>query len=220
MRNINKIVIFDWGGVVESHYDGEYNCFSSKIDIINRLNSEIKILDEKAIIDEWEECNYDKNGKCISEVNNKEDIQNWFERIKRKFNLNCSYDAFYKVYQEESEKIEYYKDVVNFAHSLKDKCLIGILSNLSSLDKSRIDKHYDLSKFDYVWLSFDMNCRKPNGEIYEKVEDECKIDPKNILFIDDVKENIVPAQKRGWITCNAEGHEIDKIKKCVEEFLL
>ena len=37
MRNENKIVIFDWGGVVESHKEGEYNYLNAKIDIINSL---------------------------------------------------------------------------------------------------------------------------------------------------------------------------------------
>lgn len=45
----NKIVIFDWGGVVESHFQGEYNCYSAKIDIINRLNEQTKTLDADTI---------------------------------------------------------------------------------------------------------------------------------------------------------------------------
>ena len=218
MKNTNKIIIFDWGGVVESHHKDEFNVFTSKINIINRLNPETK-LDDSFIIDTWNECNYNENGICISEINNQADIHNWFEQIKTKFNLTCTYQEFYKVYQDESDKIEYYKKVVDLAHILKSYCLIGILSNLSKLDKNRIDKHYNLSKFDYVWLSFKLNCKKPNEEIYIKVENECKIKPENILFIDDVENNIITAQKRGWKTCLANGHQIDKIKMAIENFL-
>lgn len=31
----------------------------------------------------WNECNYDGNAKCISEMYKKQDIQEWFERIKK-----------------------------------------------------------------------------------------------------------------------------------------
>lgn len=215
----NKIVIFDWGGVVESHCKSEYNYYSAKVDIINRLNEQTRILDANTICKKWDECNYDENDKCISEVNSKEDIQKWFERIKLKFDLKCDYNEFYKIYQEESNKIKYYKDVVDFAHSLKKECKIGILSNLADIDKERIDKHYDLSKFDYVWLSFELTYRKPKKEIYEIVANDCKLNPNNILFIDDKEENFEIPKKMGWKVIQATGHELDKIKNKVYEFL-
>ena len=218
MRDKNRIVIFDWGGVVESHREGEYNVFNARTDIIKSLIG--NKLSENAITKKWNECNHDENNKCISEIYKKEDIQKWFERIKKSFGIQCNYDEFYAMYQEKFDKIEYYKDVVKFAHSLKYKCKIGILSNLSILDKNRIDKHYNLSKFDYVWLSFEMECKKPKEEICIKVENDCKIEPTNILFIDDVMENLIPAQKRGWNICNADGYEIEKIKNTVENFLI
>lgn len=213
-----KIVICDWGGVVESHKNGEYNCFNAKVNVINRLAK--NKLDSDSIIEECSRCNYNnETNKHIGETNSKYEIQKWFNRQKERFDLQCGYEEFYNVYQEEFDKVEYYKDVVKFVHSLKDKCKIGILSNLCSIDKPRIDKHYNLSKFDYVWLSFEMNCRKPNEEIYIMVENACKIEPKNILFIDDARQNVKAAQKRGWNVCLADGHELDKIKQSVDEFL-
>ena len=219
MNNKNKIVIWDWGGIVSSHHKGEYNCYTSRIDTINRLNEKTKELDDETICKMWDECSRDENGKYISEVIISEDIQKWFERIKLKFDLKCDYNEFYKIYQEESNKIKYYKDVVDFAHSLKNECKIGILSNLADIDKERIDKHYDLSKFDYVWLSFELTYRKPKKEIYEIVANDCKLNSNNILFIDDLTENINVAKKRGWNTCLATGLELDKIKESVYEFL-
>ena len=219
MYNNKKIVIFDWGGIVESHFKGENNCYTAKVDILNRLNEQTKTYSEENIISKWSECDNDENGKGIGEVNDDIDVQKWFERIKLKFNLKCDYDEFFKVYQEESDKIKYYKNVVEFAHSLKSKCKIGILSNLMALDKIRIDKHYNLSKFDYVWLSFELNCRKPNEEIYKIVEEQCKISKENILFIDDKLENIEAAQRRGWNVCLASALEFEKIKESVYVFL-
>ena len=51
------------------------------------------------------------------------------------------------------------------------------------------------------------------------VEEDCKIKPENILFIDDSKENIEAAKKLEWNTCNAYGYKLDKIKEKVEQFL-
>ena len=219
MLNDEKIVILDWGGVVESHFQGENNCYSAKVDIINRLNEQTKKFDATTICKKWIECDYDQNGRCISEVNSREDIQKWFERIKLKFDLKCDYNEFYAVYKEESDKIKYYKEVVDFAHSLKNKCKIGILSNLADIDRERIDKHYDLSKFDYVWLSFDLKCKKPNQKIYDIVVNDCKLNPNNILFIDDKEDNLEIPKRMGWQILQATGHDLDKIKEKVYEFL-
>lgn len=219
MLDNEKIIIFDWGGIVESHFENEYNCYTAQINIVNRLTKSFENLEQGNILKEWKECSHDENGQSISESNDVEEIRKWFERLKLKFDFNCDYDEFYKVYQEESEKIKYYKDVVEFAHSLKDKCKIGILSNLAWIDSNRIDKQYDLSKFDFVWLSFKLNCKKPNERIYEIVEEQCKIPNNHILFIDDSIENLQVAHKRGWNVCLATALEFNKITKSVNDFL-
>ena len=219
MVNDEKIVIFDWGGIVESHFEGEYNCHTAQIDVVNLLRKDQETLNPDYILEKWEECAYNENGKSIVEYSDFEETKKWFERFKLKFNLKCDYDEFYKAYQDESEKIKYYKEVVEFAHSLKDKCKIGILSNLAWADKTRIDKHYDLSKFDYVWLSFELNCKKPDERIYEIVEKDCQLPTNKILFIDDSPANIKVAQKRGWNTCLTTALAFDKMKESVNNFL-
>lgn len=212
---MEKVVLFDWGGIVESHRSGEYNFFTATENMIKTLtNNQYK----KDIIEEWNRCNK-VTDKLITEINNMEDINLWFNNLKNSFNFDCSFEEFVKIYKYEYSKVIYYKDVVEFAHSLKNKCKIGILSNLCFLDKERINLHYDLSKFDYVFLSFELKCKKPDKQIYEKVEKQLQIENKNILFIDDKKENIDAANNRGWTTCMAYGYELDKIKKSVNDFL-
>lgn len=143
----------------------------------------------------------------------------WFERIKKEFNLTCDMDEFIKIYYEQGSKVKYYSKVVEFAHHLKSKCKVGILSNLMLLDRKRIDSQVMLDKFDYIWLSFEMGCKKPSNEIYQKVEEKCKMNPEQILFIDDTLENILAAKKRGWQTIQATGYAFEKIKKGVHQFL-
>lgn len=62
--------------------------------------------------------------------------------------------------------------------------------------------------------------RKPNRKIYQYVLNNIKIEPENILFIDDDTNNILMAKECGWNTCQAFGYELDKIKKAVHEFLI
>ena len=209
--NYNKIVIFDWGGIIESHREGEYNVDTAIENLIKQFNP----TESKNIVERY----YSRSVQFG--VNDIRDIKEnkWFEQIKEEVSLKCTAQEFYDYYIKEFDNIEYYKDVVEYAHSLKEKCQIGILSNLGYLDKQRLDKQVELKKFDYVWLSFELKCRKPDKKIYKIVEKDCKIKPGNILFIDDSKENIETAKQLGWNTCNAYGYELDKIKEKVKEFL-
>lgn len=215
-RKNNKIIIFDWGGIVESHREGEYNCNMAISNMMKRFNI---IIDEKEIISKYSSCRKDEFGRQNSTVNDIEDIKKWFLRVKQEFGLTCEFEEFCKVYEEEHFKVYYYQEVATFAHSLREKCNIGILSNLIWLDKRRIDYQMKLEKFDYVWLSFEIESRKPDEKTYEIVEKECKISPENILFIDDTMENLLVAQKRGWNICWANGYELEKIKECVHQFI-
>lgn len=214
--NNQKLIIFDWGGVIESHKDGEYNINKALISLFKRLNSKLQ---EEQIIEIYNECSIDNNGSYISEYDNINDVENWFNRLKEKLNLNCSFNEFCKIYEEETSKVDYYKDVIEYAHSLKQYCNIAILSNLNYIDKKRIDMQVNLKKFDYVFLSFELKCRKPNSRIYEIVEETYNTNPNNILFIDDQDKNIASARKRGWNTCMAYGYELNKIKEAVNNFL-
>lgn len=206
MYNKNKIVIFDWGGIIESHREGEYSLNTAITNFIKHFNNKVN---ENNLIERYFDV-------CTGQVKegNKEDT--WFNKIRIEFDLQCNEDEFY---EEEFNRIEYYKDVVEYTHSLKSKCKIGILSNLGKVDIARLDKQVDLKVFDYVWLSCELKCSKPNEKVYKIVEKDCSISPNNILFIDDVQKNLEPAKERGWKTCNAYGYELNKIRNSVEKFI-
>jgi len=212
----NKIVIFDWGGIVESHREGEYSLFKVLTNILQTFNPKVK---ENEVIQGWKECSKDKNGIEIGATNDIKQIKGWYERVQEKFSFKSDFTTFQKIYHKEFAKIHFYQDVVELEHKTKERCKVGILSNLMLLDKERINAQVNLSKMDYVWLSFEMEAKKPEKKIYEMVQQECKIEPQNILFIEDTEENIKTAQSMGWNTCKAYGYEIDKIKQSIEAFL-
>ena len=202
-----KLILFDWGNIVESHTTG-YTCY----DAFNDL---------------FKACGYTGNdnvfnslGKyklsCISTI---DDFEKIYNQIANDYNFRTTYDKFIKLYKEIFYKIDYYEEVAEYEKSLKDQCYIGILSNLTVFDKERLDRQVDLSKYDYVFLSFEMNCEKPSREIYEKINDTVFFEPQNILLIDDSQKNIDVAKEFGWDAFKATGLELEKIKLYCEKFI-
>ena len=213
MKKCNKIVIFDWGGVIENNNQSYYNISKAIIDIMRKYKC--KLTDQEIL----EVCT---NGKKLFNTFIDDDEQttiDWFNEIKDKLNIDCNYDEYKNAYYEYGKKIPYHKDVVKFAHSLRDKCYIAMFSSLVKLDEARINEQVNLSSFDYIFLTYKMGFSKPNSKAFEYIENTVKINPENILFIDDTQINIDEANKRKWKTCMADGFEFEKIKRSVEEFL-
>jgi len=213
---MDKLVIFDWGGIVESHRDGEYNVFNARRDTIHYFRKDLT--DEEIKIG-YQRIANNSHAENVSKYNSLVLVEEWFKVLKNEFSLECNFKEFLKIYLEMHDKIHYYKEAVEYAHSLKGKCKIAILSNLMYIDKDRINKQFNLSKFDYVWLSFEQESKKPEEKIYEIVEKDSNFLPENILFIDDLERNLTIPNKRGWNTCQAFGYELDKIKQAVNNFL-
>lgn len=211
---MNKVVIFDWGGIVESHEYDMKDLNDAKIRMIKRIDSS---LSDEEILSKW--VNKTSDGVNIGTVSDLKEVKRYVEFLQKSLGINISYEDFVNLYEEEFKAVKYYKDVVDYAHSLKSRCKIAILSNLMYFDKKRINDQYDLSKFDYVYLSFEIGMRKPDEKIYKYVLDDLKVKPEDILFIDDDYQNILAAKRCGWNTCLAFGYELDKIKKSVDDFL-
>lgn len=55
-----------------------------------------------------------------------------------------------------------------------------------------------LNQFDRAYVSGRMKLIKPDPAIYAAVEQDCGIDPAELLFVDDRAENIAAAAARGW----------------------
>ena len=203
----SKLILFDWGNIVESHTTG-YSCR-----------------------DAWDklflECGYEGPEKIfgllgkyrLTCIKNSNEFAKIYEQIKSEFSLNKTYEEFVDIYKKTFENIDYYKEVALYETSLKDKCYIGILSDLTIFDIDRLDKQVNLSLYDYVFLSCKLGLKKPEVEIFQKVQSQLSFAKKDILFIDDRSDNIQTAKDFGWNTLQATGLELDKIKQKCQEFL-
>lgn len=213
---MDKIVIFDWSGVIMHKDPIENNDKQAVISTIKSFNN--SLTDDEAW-DVYIKALVDENGQYISTQNDNESILKWIDRLNHIGNLNATEEEFNKRFILEYSKVGYYKDLVEYIYSLKDKCKIAIFSDLIYCCVPALSNQVDLNKFNYIWLSFVIHARKNDEEAFKIVEQDLKTIPNNILFIDDRSINIENAKRRGWNTCLAFGYELDKIKKVVEEFL-
>jgi 2-haloacid dehalogenase len=62
-----------------------------------------------------------------------------------------------------------------------------------------------LNEFDRLYVSGRMKLTKPAPAIYAKVEEDCGLPPRALLFTDDRAENIAAAAARGWQTHHFTG---------------
>jgi FMN phosphatase YigB (HAD superfamily) len=53
---------------------------------------------------------------------------------------------------------------------------------------------------DHQFASHLIRARKPGGEIYVHLEKQTGVSGPEILFFDDMEENVRAAEKRGWNT--------------------
>ena len=203
----NKLILFDWGGIVESHFDG-YGTDKAFNDMFKSVGykEDISIF---GILP-----NYN-----IMTIDTYEEFGKIYDDLKEKLHLTADYETFLKIHKEIGDKIYYYKDVVEYEHSLKDKCYIGILSNIPVIEKSRMNKQVDLSYYDYTFLSYEIGLKKPDIKLYEYIMNQTGFDAKDILFIDDQQVNLEAAASLGWNTFLGNGKELDSIKKACEKFL-
>ena len=213
---MDKIVIFDWGGVIMHKHPVDNNDKQAIIRTIKSFNQDLS--DDEA----WSvyiNTLKDENGIFISRQSDEQSIVKWIDRLNSAGNLNASVVDFLRKFIEEHLKVDYYKDLVEYIHSLKERCKIAIFSDLISCCYPVLDSHVDLSQFDYVWLSFLTHFRKNEETAFQIVERDLQVSSSNIMFIDDTSVNIENAKKRGWNTCQAFGYELDKIKTSIEQFL-
>lgn len=213
---MEKIIIFDWGGVILKEYPEHYCDRDAIISTIKKFNNNLS--DEEAY-QLYLDTLKDEADNIISIYDDYENKYKWYERINDKGNLNTTYEEFVNAFINNYKNIDKYEEVVNYIYSLKDKVKLGLFSDLIFTCFEALNKHIDLNIFDYVFLSYIEGFTKSNIESFINVESKLKIDVNNILFIDNNETNINNAKERGWNTCLAYGYELDKIKENINKFL-
>lgn len=213
---MNKIIIFDWGGVILKEYPEHYCDQDAIIETIKKFNNNLTDNDAYQL---YLDTLKNENNRIISIFNDYESKYKWYERIHNNGKLNTTYEEFINEFTYNYNKIDKYEEVVNYIYTLKDKTNLVLFSDLIFACFSALENTINLNIFDKIFLSYEEGYVKSNIEAFINVEKKLNIKAENILFIDNNENNINNAKKRGWNTCLAFGYELDKIKNTVDEFL-
>lgn len=213
--NYNKMVLFDWGGVLGDHCGTMYNEieFFQKLGFQMSLFVPLKLIEERFTILK-ERMKYHSSLSTNSDKWGDESIA---FILKTMYDLDSTYEnisKFKSAFIILSSSVDCNKELVKYVHSLKDRCTIGLLSNCASIEKFKQDIDVQRSKFDKVYLSCDLGMRKPNKDIYDFVDDE----RYQILFIDDREENLTYPKELGWEVYHYTGNNEETIR-VIETFI-
>lgn len=213
---MNKVIIFDWGGVILKEYPEHYCDRDAIISTIRKFNTNLTDDDAYQL---YLETLKDENNQIISIFDDYTNKYKWYQRIKDRGRLNATYEQFINEFINNYTKIDKYEEVVNYIYKLKGKVNLALFSDLIFVCFRALENNINLNIFDKVFLSYKEGYIKSNIEAFINVENKLNIKGKNILFIDNNKNNINNAKKREWNTCLAFGYELDKIKNSIDEFL-
>ena len=133
----------------------------------------------------------------------------FFEYLKGYMNDNITLEEFKNIYVNNNE---FFKDTIVTIKKLKNLGYkVYLLSNLKEIDYEKFIKHFDVSIFDEMFLSFKLDMIKPNDDIYKYVINKLNTKPENIYFFDDNKDNIDGAIRNGINAYQVTGKTVKKV---------
>ena len=139
----------------------------------------------------------------------------FFEYLKRYMDDNITLEEFKNKYVNNNK---FFNDTIEIIKKLKNLGYkVYLLSNLKEIDYEKFIKHFDVSIFDEMFLSFKLDMLKPNDDIYQYVINKLNTKPENIYFFDDNKENVDGAIKNGINAYQVTGKTV---KKAVDNILI
>ncbi len=193
---MSKIFLFDLGNVLAYPIDNKV--------LYNKLNCKISYKD----FEEYWLCNDLIIKSHMGLVSDDVSIRELLKYCKS----NLSIKDFYKIYNDLDAT--FFSDTLEIIKQLKEKGYkVGLLSNLRLIDYNRYNNKIEKIKFDYIFLSYEMKCLKPNDEIYKKVINDCNCNPNDIVFFDDNDKNVIAAKNNGINCYKVTGNNIKNIFK-------
>lgn len=119
-----------------------------------------------------------------------------FKNLIKKYNLNITLKDFLDsfLYDYIEGEIEGATEFLNQLKSKKFRLIL--LSNTNALHFNYIKKNMlqNLKMFNKFYLSYKLHLAKPDKKIFKFVLNDLKVQPENIIFIDDTLENIETAK--------------------------
>ena len=119
----------------------------------------------------------------------------FFQTTKENLGLFISFDEFIPIWTDIfSENVEVSRIVL----SQKGRWRLGLLSNTDALHFTYILSKFPIMRaFDKWILSYEVGFKKPAIEIFQTAIEWASVEPRRILFIDDMKKHVEVAISLG-----------------------
>lgn len=135
--------------------------------------------------------------------------KDFFEYLKGYMDADITLEEFKNIYVNNNK---FFTDTIEIIKKLKNLGYkVYLLSNLKEIDYEKFIKHFDVSIFDEIFLSFKLDMLKPNDDIYQYVINKLNTKPENIYFFDDNKENVDGAIRNGINAYQVTGETVKKV---------
>src|SRR3989338_1566678 len=136
----------------------------------------------------------------VSAITGKLSKKEVIEILSRNFRISSK--KLKKLYLDSYKKnFKQNKELFNKLFKLKKQGYkVAVLSDQWFLSKEALMPEKLYKNFDEIMVSCDVEIRKPNKKIYQLAVKKLNFSPKEILFIDNQKWNILPAKKLGMNT--------------------
>jgi len=175
-----KVIVFDLGDVlIKVHYSKFVNGFAKYSDkspeyilhLIKHTDLKMKV---------------DRGSKSTL---------NFYKTLVKKIDLKISHKKFIKIW---CRCFSHKKDMENLVKKLKKRYKLIMLSNTDPIHFPYIERNYSfLKQFDHKIASYKVKLAKPNQKIFKIAIKLSKVKPREIVFIDDVKDYTKVAKKLG-----------------------
>uniref|UniRef100_A0A8R1I2G1 Acyl-CoA dehydrogenase family member 10 n=1 Tax=Caenorhabditis japonica TaxID=281687 RepID=A0A8R1I2G1_CAEJA len=141
----------------------------------------------------------------------------FLQYLKEKYGDKINDNVVVKPYTEclRGENVKLHKNMEKTVEILHRKGFkTAMLTNNMFLDKEHKETRLpcDLTHFDEVVESCLEHLMKPDLRFYQLVEQRLGVKPEEIVFLDDLPENLEAAEKLGWKTIH-----VTSIKKAIGE---
>lgn len=197
MKKKIKFIYFDAGQVLIDYMVG----WNKVVGEIVRKNN----LSMQSINDEHNKSFYDiYSGKI--------EYNDIFKKVLKINHIDMDMDLLWEI----SRNYEPISETHDLVDELRGVYKLGILSNASNNMIDYSVKHGAIPNIDWDVIadSSKLGVIKPEKEIFIQATKMSNTDSENILFIDDMKENIEAAKECGW---NTIWFDFSKPKKSVKE---
>ncbi|MDE1851397.1 MAG: HAD family phosphatase [Candidatus Micrarchaeota archaeon] len=174
-----KGIIFDIGGVIVRWDNRTYYSYLGRVSGIP-ANKVGKIVDGISVRHGFE------SGKMT--------VSGFEGLLAKRFGISKRKVKWFHYYKT---KMRVDRRVIAVARELHKSHVTAYLSNIDKMRHSYTRHVMDTKVFDYAFASFAIGCIKPNIRIYRYAVRKMGMKPDELLFIDNMRENVAGARKAG-----------------------